>query len=438
VDTFLADHAPDAFAKVLDRLLASPQYGERWGRHWLDVARYADSSGRADRRPVFIGYGMARDGYANTWRYRDWVIRAVNEDMPYDLFVKAQIAADQLPEPMREKMLPGLGFFGLGPWFTGDDVVFVEARANERDDKVDALTKGFLGLTVTCARCHDHKYDPISQKDYYALAGVFASSGYWEYNLAPEKEVKTYRAHWQKIRDQQAAIEDFGSSAAIGVAETLARQTARYMMAARKTLRSNPRLEAARVASEEKLDLETFQRWVKYLGEKERQHPYLEQWDALMARGASDAEAARRAEEFQQLVLAVIEDKKRVQAANLEMRRNYQPDANELRVQLPGDLMQFELFQFKQQLVQKVVETKKFYVWLDIVQGEDSPDYPRKDGVLEYEGEKLLRLLDPEQKAKLEAMRAELERLEKSSACLRFFEPLRLQLIENTQPVFCF
>src|SRR5207247_7102001 len=100
---------------------------------------------------VFLGDGMARDGYANTWRYRDWVIQALNADMPYDRFVKAQIAAGLMPAPDRSKLLPALGYFGIGPWFTGDDVVFVEARANERDDKIDALTKGFLGLTVTCA-----------------------------------------------------------------------------------------------------------------------------------------------------------------------------------------------------------------------------------------------------------------------------------------------
>ena len=200
VDAFVADSSTDAFAKVVDRLLASPQYGERWARHWLDVARYADGTGRPDSRPVFLGYGMARDGYANTWRYRDWVIQALNDDMPYDQFVKAQIAADLMPAQDRSKLLPALGFFGIGPWFTGDDVVFVEARANERDDKIDALTKGFLGLTVTCARCHNHKYDPISQKDYYALAGVFANSGFWEYDLAPEKDVEAYQAQRTKVK----------------------------------------------------------------------------------------------------------------------------------------------------------------------------------------------------------------------------------------------
>jgi mono/diheme cytochrome c family protein len=415
VDAFLADNSPDAFAKVVDRLLASPHYGERWGRHWLDVARYADGDGRPDRRPVFIGYGTARDGYVNTWRYRDWVIDALNRDMPYDLFVKAQIAADLMPGD-RKNLLPGLGFFGLGPWFTGDDVVFVEARANERDDKIDALSKGFLGLTATCARCHDHKYDPISQKDYYALGGVFWNSGYWEYNLASDDEVARYKAQWKKIKAQQAAIEDFADEIAIQVAETLAAQASRYMMAVRKVLMSNP-TDLTKLAAEEKLDLETLQRWVKYLAEPAlREHRYLRDWDTLMAGGGGSEEEARRlAKQFRQLLLAVIAEKKAVNAANEELKRSYKPDPNEASASLPGDLMQFEMFQFKQSMVQKVVETEKYYVWLDVVQGEPgSPDYPRREAIFEYPGKKLLRFLSAEQKGKLEAMEAELAALEKA------------------------
>src|SRR5258708_5692810 len=196
---------------------------------------------------------MVGDGYANTGRYRDWVINAFNQDMPYDLFVKAQIAADQLPEKQKKDLLPGLGFFGIGPWFTGDDVVFVEARANERDDKIDALSKGFLGLTVTCARCHDHKYDPISQKDYTALGGVFGASGYAEYNLAPENEVGKYQEHRKKIKSQEAAITDFVDTTTVQVAETLAAQTSRYMMAGRNVRLSNPKLAVAQLAAAENL-----------------------------------------------------------------------------------------------------------------------------------------------------------------------------------------
>ena len=116
VDAFLVDNSPEAYTKLVDQLLASPHYGERWARHWLDVARYADGSGVPDRRPVFLGYGTARDGYANTWRYQDWVIQAFNEDMPYDQFVRAQIAADLMPATDRSKLLPALGFFGIRDW----------------------------------------------------------------------------------------------------------------------------------------------------------------------------------------------------------------------------------------------------------------------------------------------------------------------------------
>jgi hypothetical protein len=425
----VADNSPDAFAKVVDRLLASPQYGERWARHWLDVARYADGTGRGDGRLVFLGYGMARDGYANTWRYRDWVIQALNADMPYDQFVKAQIAADLMPAEDRSRLLPALGFFGIGPWFTGDDVVFVEARANERDDKIDALTKGFLGLTVTCARCHNHKYDPISQKDYYALAGVFANSGFWEYNLAPEKEVEAYQAQRKKVRAAEDALEEYAQTSALRVAETLARQIPEYMMAVRKTVLSEADLKARadnnradnhgadlkKAAEAEKLDAEIFERWFKYLTAAEKLHPYLKGWDALMAKGGgAGAEARKISEDFRDLVLKVIPEKKAVLAANQEMVRDYKPDPNEATAMLPGDLVQFELFQFKQLMVQKVMDTNHFYVWLDIVQGEDDQSYVKKDGILEYRGKNLLRWLMPEEKARLDAMQAEVTALTKA------------------------
>ena len=430
VEAFVADGSPDAFARVVDRLLESKHYGERWGRHWLDVARYADGGGK-DKRPVFLGYGMARDGYVNTWRYRDWVIDAFNRDLPYDQFVKAQIAADLLPEKDREAMLPALGFFGLGPWFTGDDVIFPEARANERDDKIDALTKGFLGLTVTCARCHDHKYDPISQKDYYSLAGVFWSSGYHEYPLEDARRVDGYRAHWNKVKELQAAIESFAGDCTLSTAETLAGQSARYMMAGRKALIASPRPDLKKLAEEEKLDAPTLARWMKYLAEPAaRQHPYLKEWDAAM-KGSNDQEAQRLAMRFQELVLSVIKEKKTILAANTERVKTYLPDPNEATVELPGDLRQFEFFQYKQLLVQKVMETHRHYVWLDVVQGEASPDYPKRDAIFENSGKQLLRLLSTEQRAKLDAMQAELAALEKASPPEY---PYLMGLSDNAQP----
>ena len=174
IDAFLKDDSPGAFAKVIDELLASPQYGERWGRHWLDIARYGEDQAHTFQARL----------YPNGYRYRDWVVKAFNDDMPYDRFIKEQIAADLLEQPDRLQQLPALGFFALGPVYYGDG-----KKLDQYDDRIDTLTRGFLGLTVACARCHDHKFDPIATKDYYALAGIFASTEYDEAPLVSKEAV---------------------------------------------------------------------------------------------------------------------------------------------------------------------------------------------------------------------------------------------------------
>jgi mono/diheme cytochrome c family protein len=178
IDAFLADDSPRAFERVVDRLLASPHYGERWARHWLDVARYGE-----DQAHTF----QARK-YPYGYRYRDWLVRAFNADLPYDRFIKEQLAADLLGGPDRQENLPALGFFALGPVYYGDP-----KRLDQYDDRIDTLTRGFLGLTVACARCHDHKFDPIPTRDYYGLAGVFASTDYEEVPVGTPAEVEKAR-----------------------------------------------------------------------------------------------------------------------------------------------------------------------------------------------------------------------------------------------------
>ncbi len=175
IDAFVKDNATDALARVVDRLLASPAYGERWARLWLDIARYGEDQAHSFQPRL----------YPHGFRYRDWLIKAFNEDMPYDRFVKEQIAGDLLPGHDKKEDLASLGFFALGPVYYGDP-----KRLDQYDDRIDTLCRGFLGLTVACARCHDHKFDPISQKDYYALAGVVASSEYHEVPLVPPEEVE--------------------------------------------------------------------------------------------------------------------------------------------------------------------------------------------------------------------------------------------------------
>ena len=168
VDAFIKDSSTKSRAKVVDRLLASPRYGERWGRHWLDVARYSDD----------LLNTLKEDPLPNAFRYRDWVINAFNEDLPYDQFVKAQIAGDFL-EGDKGKWVGGLGFYNLTP--------------NLQDDRVDVTTRGFLGLTAACAQCHDHKFDPIPTRDFYALQGIFESTEIDEYPLASAGIVEKYQ-----------------------------------------------------------------------------------------------------------------------------------------------------------------------------------------------------------------------------------------------------
>jgi len=166
IDAFLEDAPQGAFARVVDRLLASPRFGERWGRHWLDVARYAESSGKTNFT------------YPQAWRYRDWVIASFNADIPYDRFVREQIAGDLLTAPDdrdRANQLIATGFLAIGSK-AHDAENRGQFVLDVIDEQIEATTRAFLGLTVACARCHDHKMDPISQRDYYALSGIFRST----------------------------------------------------------------------------------------------------------------------------------------------------------------------------------------------------------------------------------------------------------------------
>ena len=196
VTTFVRDESPDAYERLVDRLLASPHYGERWGRYWLDIARYGEDQAHFFQ-PRLYPYG---------YKYRDWVIGAFNRDKPYDRFVLEQVAGDMLdgPESGRLDRLAALGFFACGPVYYGD-----AKQLDQYDDRIDTLTRGFLGLTVACARCHDHKYDPIPTTDYYALQGVFASTRYLEVPAAPREQVEAYDKAQAAIAAKEKAITGF-------------------------------------------------------------------------------------------------------------------------------------------------------------------------------------------------------------------------------------
>ncbi|MDP6448279.1 MAG: DUF1549 domain-containing protein, partial [Pirellulaceae bacterium] len=195
IDAFLSDTAPGAYKRLIERLLASPHYGEQWGRYWLDVVRYADSAGFANdfERP-------------NAWRYRDYVIRSFNDDKPYDQFVREQIAGDEI-NPSDAEHLVAAGFLRMGPWEqTGMSVARV-TRQLFLDDVTDSVGQVFLGHVMRCARCHDHKFDPVPTRDYYAMQAVFAHTQFAEVNAAflPGENTDGFETHkkYHQLRDNE-------------------------------------------------------------------------------------------------------------------------------------------------------------------------------------------------------------------------------------------
>ena len=380
-DAFLGNDSPDAFESVVERLLASPQYGERWGRYWLDVARYAEED----------ALGLGPDPFPNSFRYRDWVIDAFNHDMPYDVFVKAQIAGDLLEEDSETRLMPGLGLFGLGPWYY-KIVDPPKARADELHDRVDVLSRGFLGLTVACARCHDHKYDPISTQDYYAVGGVFTASEYKEYPLADARIVKTYDDHKKKIDDLEQAIEQLFEEEAKSLSFRLAGETSRYLVA----------VWNQGSAQRETLDQETLERWINYLGSPSGEHPHLQWWeklDALTPVATVRAEVDR----FQAFLRNLIQEQKEIEENNKRVIEESKKSTDP-----------YDLFCVGCNAETKALARDKYMLWTELFEPEleTNGQEDKKAGVLYYGEEKIERFLPVERKAQVSEMRKELEVLE--------------------------
>jgi len=272
VELFVHDLRPEAYGELVDRLLASPRYGERWGRHWLDIARYADTKG------YLPGGEQRRFSFSHT--YRDYVIRAFNEDKPYDQFLIEQIAADRLPLGEDKSALAGLGFLTLGRRFLDNQNDII-------DDRIDVVTRGTLGLTVSCARCHDHKFDPIPAKDYYALHGVFASSEEPGERplLGPLRDTADYRDYLK----EKAAIEE-----EIGVFEEkeierflggLRQHVGDYLLAARAADRLTNQSKFDDLAGQNKTLPSLLRRWMADLQTRRKGFdPVFAPWFALADR----------------------------------------------------------------------------------------------------------------------------------------------------------
>ncbi len=369
VSAFLQDESPGAFERVVDRLLSSPRYGERWGRFWLDLARYSDDKLNSTED----------EPYLNAFRYRNWVIDAFNQDLSYDLFVKAQLAGD-LMQGQGASYVGGLGFYAISPQF--------------QDDRVDATTRTFLGLTGGCAQCHDHKFDPIPTEDYYALLGVFNSAKIDEHPLSGKEVVRQYREKEERLKTEKDALAEFRENQRNQLIEALAHQTSRYIQASWGILSSKQSQGLDRVARQQKLDLEILERWVEYLSKSPRDHPFLDLWDQALSSGADSDQIEEIALSVETLAISVIRQKREIDEENA--RRTHGKTRAEIG---------------KTELLS--LERDKYFLWRDLA-SEKEFTAPTKfeSGILYYGEDKIDRFLDGVWRTHLDTLSQRVEKLE--------------------------
>ena len=268
VEDFVNDPSPQAFDEVVNSLLDSPHYGERWARHWMDVARFADTTG--DR-------GVRRQPrYPYAWTYRDWLINAFNADMPYDKFITYQLAADHVDQGDDLSNHAALGFLTVGKRFMG--------QINEViDDRIDVVTQGFMGLTAACARCHDHKFDPIPTKDYYSLHGVFASTREPEEGpiIALPEDKNLYEDYLAEVERLEADVKKVRITEELKVMTKFRGEVGKYLLATRSyAMLPDKKPSASMFARKQTVDQDIFPQWLTYLTKRlRREHdPVFTPW----------------------------------------------------------------------------------------------------------------------------------------------------------------
>ena len=260
VNHFINDKNPRAYEKLIERLLDSEHYGEQWARHWLDMARYSDTKGYV--------YGREERFWTHAWAYRDWIVQSLNKDIPYDRFLLLQIAADQAIES-KQSDLAAMGFLTLGRRFLGvtHDII---------DDRIDVLTRGTMGLTVSCARCHDHMYDPIPTQDYYSLYSIFASSA--EKQVAIDNESIGDEAFWKELHKRQEALLKKTTESRKQASDRARKRISDYLHA-QTELEKYPAEDFGQLTSKDDLLPSFARRWETYLNKAElRQDPVFAPW----------------------------------------------------------------------------------------------------------------------------------------------------------------
>ncbi|HTW65403.1 MAG TPA: PSD1 and planctomycete cytochrome C domain-containing protein [Bryobacteraceae bacterium] len=409
VDAFVADKSPNAYEKVVDRLLASPRYGERWGRHWLDVARYSEDDVRG-LDPKGRGYMPFEGAYV----YRDWVIKAFNNDMPYGEFIKAQLAGDLLPEPLRDKDIAGTGILGEGPWWW-DQAEPVQGRADERNERIDMVTRGMLGLTVACARCHDHKYDPITQKDYYSLAAIFLNTTYHQYPSSSPADMALWEQQQKVIDDKEDVLDDFMKTQSKLYSEMLAQKTSKYMVAAWQVT-GEPKKKVSEAAADQKVDPELLDRWIKFLAKPPKHYSYLKDWQDMVKCGGTLDQAQFLADNFQKLVLSVMRDEKDLEEENDIIKAKAGVRKKPRRDAYPNEFETQDQFCPGCDLELKTMPIEPTNLYLDMFAKDlDSESDERPEpGLLSLRGWDLERHFSAEVTEHVAALRAEIDALKKA------------------------
>lgn len=325
VNDYFSDESPDAFAKVVERLLASPHYGEHWGRHWLDVARYADSNGLDEN----IGFG-------NAWRYRDYVIDAFNADKPYDRFLIEQLAGDLLPDANAES-ITATAFLQLGPKVLAEPDV-EKLHWDTIDEQLDTMGKAFLGMTFGCARCHDHKFDPVKQTDYYALAAIFRSTKtfgerkngaikfWYEHSIGSDGDKERIAEVDEQLKQLKAAASSFRNKAISDLRQQARTKATDYLVACLEFEANASLRHIEQIAESRSLHPRILLHCRSHL-EFHRESPIFKDWHRL----ANEQDPAALREHFCQLFASAEEAFAKARQENPKAKRLSAPALEQVR-----------------------------------------------------------------------------------------------------------
>ena len=425
VKAFENDKSPKAYENLVDRLLASPHYGEMWARHWLDVVRFAEDDYRIAQK------NMHEEKYQFAYTYRDWLIQSLNSDMSYDTMVKAQLAADLMDEKSRPAMIPALGMNGLGVWQFNDNPPPIE-RAEEWHDKTDATTKSLLGLTVGCARCHDHKYDPIPQKDYYRIAGMFASTSYHAYPLVGKDVVDEYEAKKKELDEREKQLKEFQDQLSELTSRVLFSQTEKYMVGAWE-VGSKKGNTVQSISEQDKLDPEILARWVVFLKKKPVNYSYLADWQKMASQGGSADEASTLAHKFYQKAVEVDKEHAKIKEEDQALLAKLKDGEEKFDVMPNGIKRKLNTHQIDL----KAMEREASYLYKDMFE-TDLPEVPsqnpednKKPGLLKVTDYALQRRLSPEFAGYIDRTKLDNEAFKKA---MPKEYPIAFGLADNKEP----